>query len=146
MATTIVKQNDKLTGGFNNVFDYISGNNSQKEKISMTTPVVTTIHDSLQTTQFLVPSKYGSEPPTPSSDNVTITTIESGLYLAVRFRGSWSKDLFNKKQKELKSFANANKYQLVSTSFILRYNPPITPGFLRKNEIMFKVVKDEKTT
>ncbi len=145
MATTTVKQNDKLTSGFNNVFDYISGNNIKKEKISMTTPVVTTLNETMQTTQFLVPSKYGSTPPTPTSNTVQITTIDEGEYLSIRFTGVWDKTIFHKKEKLLREFAKNNNFQLVSSPFILRYNPPITPSFLRKNEIMFKVVTYEKT-
>jgi hypothetical protein len=139
MATTVTKTDNRLSGGFNNVFQYISGYNEQNSKISMTTPVVSTLENGNLKTQFLVPEKYGSTPPKPKGDLVTIETMNQGCYIVIQFSGSWSERHFGKMDARLLEFIEEKGFIIESKRLILRYQPPFIPGFLRKNEIMYKV-------
>ena len=139
MATTVTNTDNRLSGGFNNVFKYISGYNEDNIKISMTTPVMSKIENGQLTTQFLVPEKFGSTPPKPKGNLVTIETMNEGHYIVITFSGSWSEKHFSKMDNRLLDFAEEKGYVIESQRLILRYQPPFIPGFLRKNEIMYKV-------
>lgn len=139
LATTLSPIDKNYSGGFNNVFRYISGNNVNNEKISMTTPVVSTIVNQQLKTQFLVPSKFGSNPPQPSGNDVTIETLEEGVYLVIQFNGKWTEANFNQADSVLLSFIKQNNYTIQSERILLRYQGPMVPGFLRRNEIMYKI-------
>ncbi len=56
--TAAVLESDPVeTYGFNQIFNYISGNNVSNEKISMTTPVLNELEQGQFTTEFVLPSK-----------------------------------------------------------------------------------------
>lgn len=57
------ESNIKEASGFNKIFDYISGNNSKNEKISMTAPVINELKPGGVTTEFVMPSKYAKDRP-----------------------------------------------------------------------------------
>ncbi len=141
LATTSTEIDKKFSGGFNNVFQYISGYNEDNKKISMTTPVVSLVEEGILKTQFLVPEKYGANPPKPKGNLVSIETMNEGLYMVVKFSGKWSEAHFEKMDKKLLNMIGDEKYTIVSNKMILRYNPPFIPGFLRRNEIMYRVKK-----
>jgi hypothetical protein len=56
LASTKTKMNSSMDSGFGNVFNYISGNNKERQKISMTTPVVSYEEQDRLVTGFYVPS------------------------------------------------------------------------------------------
>lgn len=140
LASTKTNPNAYNDSGFNNVFQYISGNNKSNTKISMTTPVVTYEEDNTLITGFYVPSKYNKDTvPQPASNNVFINEITSSLYAVIQFKGSWSERNYDKHDQELLAYIKANGYTITSKRFILRYSPPFVPGIFRKNEIAYQV-------
>ena len=53
----------------------------------------------------------------------------------IRFRGKASaRDVAQVRERLLKALEEA-KVPLAGTPFLMRYNPPFTPGFLRRNEV-----------
>lgn len=140
LATTKTKLNKKLDNGFNNVFDYISGNNESKEKIKMTVPVVSVMEEEYYTTSFVVPKKYNvSNIPIPKDTNVSIETINSQVMLCIKFSGKWDEANFEKQNKKLLQYAHINGIIIKSKRHLMRYNPPFMPAFLRKNEISYVI-------
>lgn len=140
LASTKTYANDRFDSGFSNVFRYISGANSDQSKISMTTPVVSFEEDNQLVTGFYVPSKYSKDDvPKPTSKQVYIQELTSAIYIVISFRGSWSKDNFDKHTKQLKSYIENNSYKIISPRLIFRYQPPFIPGIFRHNEIAFQV-------
>ena len=58
---------------FRILFNYISGNNENKEKISMTTPVTQIEKKGSMTMQFYLPSKFNKDnTPSPSNSDLRI--------------------------------------------------------------------------
>lgn len=141
--------------GFMLVADYIFGNNTTKEKIAMTSPVVQeesqkiamttpviqeTKGTSTYVTQFVLPSKYSMDDlPTPNNKKVKLKEVE-GRKLAVH-RFSWYTPLSRvlKKKKLLLDAVSSNNLEAASEPVLARYNPPWTPPFMRRNEIWVEI-------
>lgn len=140
LASTKTILNEKRDSGFNSVFNYISGENDQKQKISMTTPVVSYEDEGKLVTGFYVPSKYNqASVPKPIKDQVFINKFDKSVYAVIRFRGSWTDDNFDKYDNLLKKYILDNNYQTVSNRLVLRYQPPFIPGVFRRNEIAYQI-------
>lgn len=109
LASTKTILNENQDSGFNNVFDYISGKNQEKTKISMTTPVVTYKDD-----DKLTVSK-------PSEKEVFINELKKSLYGVIRLMGSWTDNNFDKYNQILVDYLLSNNYEILSARLILRY-------------------------
>lgn len=140
LATTKTIPDNSNSSGFNNVFRYISGNNDKKQKISMTTPVVTFEEEDKLVTGFYVPSKYDKETvPEPLGNDVSINEMNSSMYAVIVFRGTWSQQNLAKNDDMLKSYIHKSDYEIVSSRYLFRYQPPFVPGIFRHNEIAYQV-------
>jgi len=139
LAQTTSQLDSRYTNGFNTVFNYISGNNKNSEKISMTTPVISQVQDNTLRTSFVVPSKYKGNPPVPSSNDVQIKEFSEGYYIAIRFKGGWNDKIFTKHNNLLLDTIQKEGLTKLSEAYILRYQPPFIPNFLKRNEIMYQV-------
>lgn len=147
LASTKSFLNARRDSGFNNVFDYISGENDQKQKISMTTPVVSYEEEGKLVTGFYVPSKYNqSSVPKPTKDGVFINKLDKNIYAVIRFNGSWTDENFDKQDKILREYLNMNNYKIISKRLVLRYQPPFVPGIFRRNEIAYQVKSEDSLT
>lgn len=142
LASTKSSMNAFMDSGFGDVFNYISGNNKEKTKISMTTPVVSYEEDDKLVTGFYVPSKYDKNTiPQPTGNQVFIQELKKSLYAVITFRGAWTKSNYDKHDVILKAYIEESGYQILSPRFIFRYQPPFVPGIFRHNEIAYQVKK-----
>jgi len=139
---------------FGLLFRFISGNNLQKEKVKMTSPVVSQSESrEIKMTSpvisefsnqgymaFVMPSEFTLETtPLPLDSRVKIEEILSRTVAVLRFGGSWSEEHFQEKARELlQELANAN-ITTKGSVFTMLYNPPFTPSFLRRNEVAIEV-------
>lgn len=140
LASTKSTPNNRQDSGFQNVFNYISGQNQTSEKISMTTPVVTYQEENQMVTGFYVPSKYDkSSAPKPSSSSVFINEFNASLYAVIRFRGAWTNANYQKNDTALLDYIKSNNLKITSPRLIFRYTPPFVPGVLKRNEIAYQV-------
>ena len=152
----IAKVLNSEADNFGLLFRFISGNNKQREKVKMTTPVVS--QDDSQELKmtspvisefsskgymaFVMPAELSLEnTPLPIDSRVKIEEVPSRLVAVLCFSGSWSEDHFEEKTKELlQELANA-KVKTTGNIFTMLYNPPFTPSFLRRNEVAIEVQK-----
>jgi hypothetical protein len=127
--------------GFRPLVSYISGNNSSAQSIAMTAPVLQTPQDSShQVVSFVLPSAEADRSwPQPSDPRVQIERRPSCLVAALRFRGYWRVEEVKKRARELLSALESSEFRPVGEPFFARYNPPTTPGFLRRNEVLVEV-------
>lgn len=141
MIVAVSKETD-LRGysGFNNVFDYIQGNNAQREKIAMTAPVINDLQESTLTTAFVMPKAYTMDNlPAPRSAQMALEEKPERLVAARRFNGSVNPKVVAEKQSELVAWITAHGYFAVGSSQLARYNPPFIPGLFKRNEIWIDV-------
>ena len=107
------------------------------EKIAMTAPVTQKRTDGQYVVQFMMPSEYSKEAlPVPNDARVNIREVPGRRVAAVRYSGTWSKRNYEKHLARLIDTLRAGGYAAVGEPTWARYNPPFTPWFLRRNEIM----------
>lgn len=143
---------------FGLLFRFISGNNKEKEKVKMTSPVVSqeTSKEIKMTSPvlsdfrdkgymaFVMPSDFSFETtPEPLDSRVKIEELPPRLVAVLRFSGGWSEKNFNSKIKELLDVLVMAKLKTKGDVFTMLYNPPFTPGFLRRNEVAIEVETDQ---
>lgn len=139
LASTTTRLDQNQSNGFSNVFNYISGENESKQKISMTVPVITSVVDDNLVTGFVVPSKLSGNIPKPTNANVFIEEIKNGNFIALKFRGVWTTKNFDEHDKILLKYISDNGLKIISKRYILRYQPPFVPSFLRRNEVLYRI-------
>jgi hypothetical protein len=143
IASTKSSLDKRHSSGFNAVFDYISGNNKKQEKIKMTVPVITRQEDRDLVTSFVMPKKHYADIPEPNQ-NVFIEEVEGGKFVAIRFSGAWSSDLFDQKDAVLRDYCKNHDLEIVGKRYVFRYQGPYMPSFLRRNEIVYRIQSVEK--
>ena len=140
---------------FRRLFGYISGDNEARakiemtapvvqepssQKIAMTAPVVQESDDSGWRVAFVVPAEFSWETaPRPTDPRVTLRQIPERMIAAVRFSGTWGEERFTGHEGELRELLAEHDLQPIGEAVYARYNPPFTPWFMRRNEVMIPV-------
>ncbi len=127
-------------GSFMRLFHFISGENSAKEKISMTTPVFMAGAGTNGTMAFVMPSKAdGNKIPQPTESGVTLKTIPAGRFAVLRFSGSRNFKNETNAVVRLTAWLAREKISVSGEPVFAYFDPPWTPSFLRRNEVMFRL-------
>ena len=131
--------------GFETLAEYIFAGNRSGKKIAMTAPVLQQLSESDGKTKgwairFVMPKKFTKATlPAPASDDVTIRELPSKRVVAIRFNGNFTASLASKKLMVLYNYiADENMKQKGDPEYAF-YNPPWTPGFMKRNEILIEV-------
>jgi DNA gyrase inhibitor GyrI len=125
--------------GFGKLFRYISGNNQSHESIAMTTPVF--ISPEPRAMAFVLPAKSSAaQAPAPLDSSLSLKKIPAGRFAVLRFSGSRSAA----KESQALALLNtwiAEKGLVAEESPVFGYfDPPWTPSFLRRNEVMLRLM------
>jgi len=140
---------------FNRLFQYISGSNKSRSKIAMTSPVITSekiemtapVLSTEGTMSFVVPSKYdGDTVPMPVDPTVSIDEVPERFVATIRFRGFAWKKVVEEKTNKLFEWLSGRGIRHKGAPFLMQYNPPFVPGFLRRNEVGVEVEYVQETT
>lgn len=130
------------SSGFNQIFNYISGGNESSEKINMTTPVFNELGKDKISTEFVMPKKYHKDsPPEPANPRVKIRKTEKKLAASVTFSGTTNPKKIREYEEMLLNWITKNKMKPSGNFRLARYNPPFTPPFLRRNEILMDIIE-----
>ena len=125
---------------FRMLFNYISGENKESEKIKMTTPVTLFKKSSDMVMQFFLPLKFSIKTaPKPTDSKVKLINIEEGYYAVIRYSGRTTDKNFDKHVKILKKNLKEDKIKIIGPSTKAIYNGPFTLPIFRRNEAMFQV-------
>jgi hypothetical protein len=130
--------------GFRLAFDFIQGDNERGQKIAMTAPVVNQLNENgIQTTSFVMPPKMAfKDMPLPTNQNLRRVLVPERICAVYKFGFSPNMDTIRKFEFALKAWIEKEEYSIVGSLQLARYNPPFIPGFLKKNELWFEVIKD----
>jgi hypothetical protein len=157
-VTVTGDQKEASSKGFRLLAGYIFGGNATRQKIAMTAPVTKTatsekiamtapvtliagVGDWLM--RFTMPARYAlANLPLPNNKAVRIRAVPAARFAVLRFSGLAGEAKVAAKIARLKDFISARGMIAVGPSSIARYNPPWTPWFLRRNEVMFPVAGD----
>jgi effector-binding domain-containing protein len=137
---------------FRTLFKYISGENSLHskltdrsvisqekagEKIAMTTPVGQVKTEKGWLVSFMMPANYTMETiPLPIDSKVKIRQIPARKIAAISYSGNWSQEAYKIQETKLLDWITTRNLTITGTPVWARYNPPMTPSFLRRNEIL----------
>ncbi len=144
-ASTIMGKSYSASSGngFRKVAGYIFGANDRNEKISMTSPVIVEMSDTMKMS-FIMPSKYSLDD-LPSPDNIAVTLNKQlpRTVAVVSYKG-FSNDAKMEKYKQI-LIAELKKNDLTPLGefMFLGYNPPYRL-VNRKNEIMVEIQRYNK--
>ena len=148
-------QKEAASKGFRLLAGYIFGGNKRREgiamtapvqqerpseKIAMTAPVIQTANADTWTVRFTMPSNYTLDTlPEPNDAKVQLRRLPAERLAVLRFSGLASKDDVAKKTTELVAAATAHHLGTIGPVSLAQYNPPWTPWFMRRNEVMVQV-------
>lgn len=143
---------------FRPLFTYISGANRSRskvamtapvsqeqasEKISMTAPVNQQPARDKWAVSFTMPVSYTLETlPVPDDPQIALRQVPARRMAAVRYSGFWSEKNYLQNRSELESWIREQGLTATGDPVWARYNPPFTPWFLRRNEILIPVTAD----
>ena len=141
-SNRLVVQINKISDNrsFRQLFNYIAGENSNAEKIEMTTPVTQTKENNELFMQFFLPPRFTKETaPTPNNPNIKINTIEEGYFAVIRYSGRITDKNFEKHVQILEKKLLEDKILIIGSPIRATYNGPFTLPSSRRNEVMFNV-------
>jgi DNA gyrase inhibitor GyrI len=81
--------------------------------------------------------------PKPTGEDVTVSKIEAARFAVLRFPGGRSADNENKAIEKLKTWLKAEKITGKGDPIFAYYDPPWTPVFMRRNEVMIRIAKSD---
>ena len=156
--TTVTGNYDEATNkGFRIIADYIFGNNTKKEsiamtapvleskaaseKIAMTTPVLETAGENNERTiAFVLPSKYTLETlPTPNNNAVTFMEVPARKVAVLRFTWYASASRMEAKKALLENYLTRDNITTAGEPETARYNPPLSMPLMLRNEVLIPV-------
>jgi hypothetical protein len=145
LATVDTARDD---AGFNLLFAYISGSNKPREKIPMTAPVITSqkipmtapVVSDAGSMSFVMPAGIKrEETPDLLDSRVRIVTIKERDIAVIRFSGYAPKEDADAATSRLQDGLKNEGILTVGEPFLMRYDSPWTPGFLRRNEVAIEI-------
>lgn len=131
------------SNGFSQIFDYISGNNEDQKKISMTTPVFNEMGKDTVSTEFVMPGSFTEDTlPEPGNKKIRIKKNDTRLAASVTFSGTVNEGKIRDYEKKLLEWIAKKGITPVGNFYLARYNPPFIPPFLRRNEVLIDIIQD----
>ena len=143
---------------FNRLFNYISGENHSSDEIKMTAPVSQeprgekirmTAPVSLQPAEgrwavsFMMPASYTLETlPIPNDPEINLRRVPARRMAAVRYSGFWSGEKYLRSKKKLEAWIQKEGLTVAGDPIWARYNSPFTLWFLRRNEILIPIERN----
>lgn len=154
VAETMVAGSMEEAGNkaFRPLFNYISGANQAQGKIAMTAPVgqqgegqkiamTAPVGQEAVSNQwsvtFTMPTNFTlATLPAPTDMRVRLRAVPARRMASVGYSGTWSRKRYERNLARLREWMKTNALAAAGDPVWARYNPPFTPWFLRRNEIL----------
>ena len=131
--------------GFGRLFRFISGRNEKAQKIAMTTPVLMSGDEPNRTMAFVLAENSASgRIPKPADASVRVREIPPGRFAVLRFSGGRNAIHEAEALSRLKTWMAAEGLSALSPPVYAYFDPPWTPTFLRRNEVMLRTEAGSK--
>jgi hypothetical protein len=159
-----VEVDSSFTGAGNRAFGvlvaFISGRNSTGGKVAMTAPVVqeqasTKIRMTSPVVQesgaesgrhvvaFVMPAEFTMDTlPTPSDPRITVREVPVHVAAVTTFTGRWTERTYLERVAELRTAVEQAGLEASGPPRFARFDPPWTPWFLRRNEVVLPILWD----
>lgn len=138
--------------GFGPLAGYIFAKGREGERIAMTAPVTQVpAGDHAPATsasrwhvRFIMPADYTmARLPRPTNEAIRLQELPAARRAAIRFSGVATDALLEQKEAALRAWIADNGFTPIGAPEYAYYNDPITPGFLRRNEVLIQVAAGE---
>ena len=148
------KREDAIRDGFRLLADYIFGNNTVQQVISMTAPVQQKENQKIAMTapvqqqsmgkswrmSFVMPSKYSMDSlPVPNNNRIRLKGILTKKFVVIEFSGTNSNENVTEHENQLMNYIEANQIKIIGSPKYAFYNAPWTLPFMRRNEVMIEI-------
>ena len=145
-VTVRASRNDAAYAGFRKLAGYIFGANAEKQKIEMTAPVIEArageqgeARDAW-TIRFVMPQGFTpAKLPKPDDAQIRMHETPATRYAVLRYSGLAGDAVVETKTRELQSILDARGLKAAGAPLLAFYDPPWTPWFMRRNEIMIPI-------
>lgn len=115
---------------------YIFGKNKGGSKMAMTAPVTLAAVTGGMRVQFVLPECVTLESaPEPLDPRVQLRLVPASQWAAIRYSGAWSQANYDEHLGKLRAVLDAAGVATHGQPVLARYNGPMTPWFMRRNEI-----------
>lgn len=152
------------SAAFRILANYIFGDNVGSEKMAMAAPVETRMQKSGTTMAmtapvitrelesipdayryaFIMERKYTLDTvPKPTDDRISLRETAPRTVAVRRYSGLWSDESYKRNRAQLLEDLQRDGVTSTGEPYLARYNGPLTPWFLRRNEIIVEI--DEAT-
>lgn len=143
VATTPM-EGANMNGSFGRLFRFITGTNEGEQKIEMTAPVLIADANKSRTMSFIMPVKTTEAGvPKPADKDVSLDELEAARYAVLRFAGGRTAENEKKAAAKLDEWMTAQSLKPLGKPMFAYYDPPWTPTFMRRNEVMVRIGKGE---
>jgi hypothetical protein len=124
--------------GFRTLASYIFGSNETGEKISMTSPVMVEMSDTMKMS-FIMPEEYQMvDLPQPEAQNVFLHESKPKVFAVIRYGGFNNDKKFEKYKKRFLEILKENSLITKGSFLFFGYNPPYDL-INRRNEVVVEI-------
>lgn len=144
VATTPM-EGESMNASFRQLFRYITGENEGSQKIAMTAPVLIATAGEKRTMSFIMPKSTAQQgTPKPAGSSVTVAKLEPMRVAVLRFDGSRTSANEQAAAEKLRAWLVEEKLAAKGEPSFAYYDPPWTPTFMRRNEVMLRIEKPKE--
>ena len=137
---TIPMDDGEMNRSFGRLFRFITGSNAEAEKIAMTSPVLIDAAKDKKTMSFIMPKKTVKKGvPKPVGDSVSLAKVDAARFAVMRFGGGRTAQNEQAVIAKLTEWLSAQNIAGKGDPVFAYYDPPWTPVFLRRNEVMIRL-------
>ncbi|MDK2826309.1 SOUL heme-binding protein [Methanolobus vulcani] len=138
--TLVSTSSNNIDDSFSVLRSYISGNNAEKKKIEMISPVIIFEDKNVVNMSFILPQMYDTDDvPAPVDSKISVQVVPSRKVAVIRFSGYAKGEIVETKRSALNLQLSDNGIVTMGDFFLMRYDPPWVPPALMRNEVAIEV-------